>query len=91
MLLSFLAVSFPPFFTVCLLPDDKLTCICAGGADIKMVLLHEHKHEDGIRNFFLDIWEAYLKVTMNPFQDPNAIIENSSFDARVRAAAKKFL
>lgn len=27
-----------------------------------MVLLHEHKHEDGIKNFFLDVWEAYLKV-----------------------------
>lgn len=87
-----------------------------------MVLLHEHKHEDGIKNFFLDVWEAYLKVTihpltlsqchgnpsdmtlssylrldslvqvsMNPFQDANAPIENAAFDARVRAAAKKFL
>lgn len=35
-----------------------------GGADIKMVLLHEHKHEDGIKNFFLDVWEAYLKVCL---------------------------
>lgn len=59
--------------------------------NIKMVLLHEHKHEDGIKNFFLDVWEAYLKVSLNPFQDANAPIENAAFDARVRAAAKKFL
>lgn len=59
--------------------------------NVKMVLLHEHKHEDGIKNFFLDVWEAYLKVSMNPFQDANAPIENAAFDARVRAAAKKFL
>lgn len=59
--------------------------------NVKMVLLHEHKHEDGIKNFFLDVWEAYLKVSMNPFQDPNAPIENAAFDARVRTAAKKFL
>lgn len=59
--------------------------------DVKMVLLHEHKHEDGIKNFFLDVWEAYLKVSLNPFQDLNAPIENAAFDARVRAAAKKFL
>lgn len=56
-----------------------------------MVLLHEHKHEEGIKNFFLEIWEAWLKVQMNPFQDVNAIIDNPSFDARVRIAAKKFL
>ncbi|GAC94624.1 transport protein particle complex subunit [Pseudozyma hubeiensis SY62] len=59
--------------------------------NVKMVLLHEHKHEDGIKNFFLDVWEAYLKVSLNPFQDLNAPIENAAFDARVRAAAKKFL
>lgn len=32
--------------------------------DIKFVLLHEHRLEDGIKNFFLEIWEAYLKVSM---------------------------
>ncbi len=55
------------------------------------MLLHEHKHEDGIKSFFLELWEAYLKVSMNPFQDANAPIDNATFDARVRAAAKKFL
>lgn len=89
--------------------------------DIKMVLLHEHKLEEGIKSFFLDVWESYLKVSrprppstpwccfkklsltllptsnrveqvmMNPFQDANSPIENASFDAKVRAAAKKFL
>lgn len=33
-----------------------------GLADVKFLILHEHKHDDGIRNFFLDIWELWVKV-----------------------------
>ncbi|CCF49408.1 hypothetical protein NDA11_000078 [Ustilago hordei] len=66
------------------------SCFVVPG-NIKMVLLHEHKLEEGIKSFFLDVWESYLKVMMNPFQDANSPIENASFDAKVRAAAKKFL
>lgn len=31
--------------------------------DIKFLILHEHKHDDGIRNFFLDVWELWVKVS----------------------------
>lgn len=30
--------------------------------DMKFVLLHEAKNEEGIRSFFTDVWEAYVKV-----------------------------
>lgn len=30
--------------------------------DVKFIMLHEHKHEDGIRNFFLEVWELWTKV-----------------------------
>lgn len=29
---------------------------------VKFVLLHDIKNDDGIRLFFLDLWEAYIKV-----------------------------
>lgn len=29
---------------------------------MKFVLLHDGKNDDGIRAFFLDVWELYLKV-----------------------------
>jgi len=32
------------------------------GADMKFVLLHEGKNDDGIRQFFMDVWELYVKV-----------------------------
>ncbi|PWZ02023.1 Sedlin [Testicularia cyperi] len=66
------------------------SCFVVPG-NIKFILLHEHKHEEGIKNFFLEIWEAFLKVSLNPFQDPNAPITNATFDTKVRAAARKFL
>ena len=29
---------------------------------MKFVLLHDSKNEDGIRVFFLEVWELYVKV-----------------------------
>ena len=34
-------------------------------ADMKFVLLHETRNDDGIRSFFLDVWELYVKVSRN--------------------------
>jgi len=30
--------------------------------DMKFVLLHEAKNDEGIRAFFMDVWELYVKV-----------------------------
>lgn len=30
--------------------------------DMKFVLLHEAKNDDGIRQFFMEVWELYVKV-----------------------------
>jgi hypothetical protein len=31
--------------------------------DMKFVLLHEGKNDEGIRAFFTDVWELYVKVS----------------------------
>lgn len=33
-----------------------------GLLDMKFVLLHEGKNDDGIKSFFVDVWELYVKV-----------------------------
>jgi hypothetical protein len=32
--------------------------------DMKFVLLHEAKNDDGIKGFFYDVWELYMKVSV---------------------------
>ncbi|PKI83640.1 TRAPP subunit [Malassezia vespertilionis] len=57
----------------------------------KFIVLHEHMHEDGIRNFLMDVWELWVKASMNPFRQPNDPITSPSFDQKIRASARKHL
>ena len=34
-----------------------------GTSDMKFILLHESRNDDGIKSFFMDIWELYVKVS----------------------------
>lgn len=37
--------------------------------DMKFVLLHEGKNDDGIRQFFMDVWELYVKVWLYSYAE----------------------
>ncbi|KDE09223.1 hypothetical protein MVLG_00544 [Microbotryum lychnidis-dioicae p1A1 Lamole] len=63
--------------------------ITPGG--VKLILLHEVKNDDGIRLFFQETWENYVKTLLNPFHELNSPINSPVFDARVKASAKKHL
>jgi hypothetical protein len=39
--------------------DVRIDC----DLDMKFVLLHEAKNDDGIKAFFTDVWELYVKVS----------------------------
>ncbi|CAK5280137.1 unnamed protein product [Mycena citricolor] len=59
--------------------------------NMKFILLHEAKNDDGIKAFFTDVWELYVKTMLNPFHTAHTTIRSSVFDTRVRASAKKYL
>ncbi|KDQ64809.1 hypothetical protein JAAARDRAFT_28446 [Jaapia argillacea MUCL 33604] len=59
--------------------------------NFKFLLLHESKNDEGIRSFFNEVWELYVKTTLNPFHTAHTPIRSSVFDTRVRASAKKYL
>lgn len=56
--------------------------------DIKMMLLHETRNDDGIRAFFSDVWECYVKTLLNPFYAIDKPIKSATFESKVRAIAK---
>ncbi|KAI0254297.1 transport protein particle complex subunit [Lactifluus subvellereus] len=59
--------------------------------NMKFILLHEGKNDEGIRAFFTEVWEVYIKTMMNPFHTAHGVISSAIFDGRVRASARKHL
>ncbi|KAL1506628.1 hypothetical protein ABEB36_005954 [Hypothenemus hampei] len=58
---------------------------------IRFVIVHDNKNDDGIKNFFNEIYEAYIKHSMNPFYDENTPIKSAAFEKKVLLYGKKYL
>ncbi|XWS35315.1 hypothetical protein CRYUN_Cryun21dG0115300 [Craigia yunnanensis] len=48
-------------------------------------------NDDGIKSFFQEVHELYIKILLNPLYLPGSRITSSHFDAKVRALARKYL
>ena len=62
--------------------------VTAGG--IRMMMLHDARNEENIRDFFQEVYKLYVRVAMNPFYEPSSQIKSSAFDRKTRALAQKF-
>lgn len=47
--------------------------------------------EEAIKNFFLEVYDAWVKTIMSPFYSLNMPVRSPVFRARVAGAAKKYL
>ena len=63
--------------------------VTPGGAIL--LLLHNGKHEDAVRAFFVEVHDMYVKYLMNPFSKPDEPILSPQFDSFVRGIAKRIL
>ena len=70
--------------------NDYLISAFVTAGQVKLMLLHDVRNEDGIRNFFHDVHELYVKVLMNPFYEPNKPISSTLFDSRVKLLGRKY-
>ncbi|KZT37658.1 transport protein particle complex subunit [Sistotremastrum suecicum HHB10207 ss-3] len=59
--------------------------------NMKFVLLHDGKNDDGVKAFFTDVWDLYVKTMLNPFHSAHTAIKSAVFDGRVRASARRHL
>jgi hypothetical protein len=47
--------------------------------------------EEAVRQFFVEVYESWVKTIMNPFYTVNMPVTSPVFRGKVQAAGKKFL
>ena len=57
----------------------------------RFVILHDVKNEDGIKSFFSEMYETYIKWLMNPFYAVNSSIKSQAFEKKAQLYGRKFL
>ncbi|KAJ4777913.1 Trafficking protein particle complex subunit 2 [Rhynchospora pubera] len=71
--------------------NDLTVSVYVTAGHTRLMLLHDSRNEDGIKNFFQEVHELYVKTLLNPLYLIGSRITSAHFDTRVRALARKFL
>jgi Sedlin, N-terminal conserved region len=59
--------------------------------DYRFLLLHDGRHEEGVKAFFTDLHELFTRATLNPLYVDGEPIASPVFSERVLQLARKYL
>ncbi|KAI4980514.1 trafficking protein particle complex subunit 2-like [Hordeum vulgare subsp. vulgare] len=71
--------------------NDLVVSVYVTAGHTRFMLLHDSRSEDGIKSFFQEVHELYIKIFLNPLYLPGSRITSSHFNTKVRALARKYL
>ncbi|KAI8017484.1 Trafficking protein particle complex subunit 2 [Camellia lanceoleosa] len=71
--------------------NDLVVSVYVTAGHTRLMLLHDSRNDDGIKSFFQEVHELYIKILLNPLYIPGSRITSSCFDTKVRALARKYL
>lgn len=71
--------------------NDLVVSVYVTAGHTRFMLLHDSRSEDGIKSFFQEVHELYIKIFLNPLYLPGSRITSSHFDTKVRALARRYL
>ncbi|CAJ0607345.1 unnamed protein product [Cylicocyclus nassatus] len=58
---------------------------------IRFLMLHTQRCDEGIRQFFQEMYETYIKYSMNPFYTINSPIRSPAFEQKAALYGRKYL
>lgn len=58
---------------------------------MRFIMVHDNRNEDGIKTFFHELYEAFIKYSLNPFYTANSKIKSSLFEKKASLCGKKYL
>lgn len=60
-------------------------------SQIRFIVVHDIKNDEGIKSFFNEMYETYIKYTLNSFYKINKFIKSTTFEKKAQAYGKKHL
>lgn len=60
-------------------------------SQIRFIIVHDNKNDEGIKNFFNEMYDTYIKNSMNAFYRINTPIKSPMFEKKSEIFGRKYL